>query len=161
MMDQKIESLKLMVSGMAGALMAIFNVNHKYVTVLIILMILDTAFGWMKSFKLRSFESRIAKWGFMGKLVELLLVYILSLLDWAFNINSMLADIGVLYYGIVEIASIIENIHEGGLADLPPGLVELLRKLKYSASKTLVKKIHQAITSVLGLDKDPPDDEKQ
>lgn len=154
MLDGKIETVKIAASGTIAALISASGAKYEYVTVLIILMGADTALGWLKGRKNHSWKSAIAKWGFAGKIVELGLVYLLVRLDWAFNTDGFLANIGVFYYGIVELASIVENINDGGLATLPPGLVDIVRKLKYSAGKIVMEKIKKIIASTIGIDLD-------
>lgn len=164
MPDGKIESFKLIVSGGFAWLVTALGADYKYVSVLILLMVADTLLGWLKSFKTRSFKSAKAKWGFSSKIIELGLVYILGRLDWAFGTSGWLGNTGVIYYGIVEMASMVENIHDGGLATLPEGLVELLRKLKFNTGKLLLAKCKQAAASLLGVNADTlnvNDDEKK
>lgn len=159
--NEKLIAIKLYISGVISTSIVAFGADYKYLTLLLVLMLADTVVGWLKGFKLGVFSSARAKWGFAGKIVELGIVYIMGRLDWTFGTGHWLANTGALYYGIVEIASIIENIQEGGLAVLPAGLSEFIHKLKYSAGKALVTKLGRAFITALGITPETPQEQDQ
>lgn len=153
MFDGKAESLKIIISSIAAGLINALGGNYRYLLVVWGLMVCDTALGWLKAKKLGSWKSKTARWGAAGKIVELMLIAIMGALDWALG-TGFLMSAGIFYYGIVEFASILENINDGGLTVLPTGLVDVVHKLKFSAGTVLVQWIKKMITDAVGIDVD-------
>lgn len=122
---------------------SIFGQSYKHIVVLLILMLIDTIFGWVKGFKQKNWTSKRARWGATGKIVELILISLLYMVDWIFGLKFTV-QIGLYYFIIVEIASIIEN-YTGINDNLPKGFTELLVKIKFNIGTSFVKKVKSVI----------------
>ncbi len=151
MFDGTVESLKLFMSSIIASGVTLMGVSFKYILVLIVLMIIDTTFGWVKAKKLHKWKSGAARWGFIGKIIELTFVGMLYLLDAAFEI-TFLEYMGVFYFGACEIASIIENYAEIN-NNLPEGTEEIAEKIKFSIGTVITKKIKNTLTDLIGNNK--------
>ena len=100
-------------------------------------MAIDTIIGWLVAKYNHDWQSSKARWGFIGKVVELMFVAMLYLLDWLFNLDS-LKYIGITYFIICECASFVENVAKIN-NNIPDGLVEILKALKNSIGTNIVK----------------------
>ena len=152
MFDGTVESVKLFASSLIASGVALMGASFKYIFVLIILMIIDTAFGWVKAKKLKKWKSGSARWGFIGKIIELIFVGMLYLLDAAFYI-TFLEYMGIFYFGACEIASIIENYAEIN-ENLPDETVEIAEKIKFSIGTSIMRKIKNILNDLIGNDKE-------
>ena len=133
------ESIKVFVSTVIASGISIFGVSFKYILVLAFLMIIDTAFGWTKSIKQGEWKISTAKNGFIGKIIELTFIGVLYVLDWIFEID-MLKYMGVFYFGICEIASIIDN-YSAINGNLPDGISYILNRVRKGVGVYIIKKI--------------------
>ena len=155
-MDAKIEGLKGLLATYIGLIALIVGESYKHIIVLLLLMAVDTFIGWIKGFKLKKWKSNKARWGAIGKFVELLIIACLYGLDWVFDMD-MLKYIGIYYFGICEIASIFENFAEMG-GNVPDGMVALLKEVQYSIGTESVKKVKDLSEKIFGSeDKDDKD----
>lgn len=145
-MENKIEIIKLSISSFIGIMASFLGETYKHLMILVILMIIDTTFGWVKGFKHNNWTSKKAKWGVAGKIVELMLISLLYILNWIFNLN-FIVYIGLYYFIAVEIASIIEN-YASINGNLPKGLVELLKKLQFNIGIAFVSKIRDIVDKI-------------
>jgi len=145
MFDNTAETIKLFFSAF---LAAVANSNYKYVLVLIILMTVDTIFGWVKGRKCKKWNSRAARWGAVGKIIELMFVGTLYVLDWVFGLD-FLKHMGVFYFGVCELASIAENYAEIN-NNLPEAIPDILKKLQFSIGTVLVNKVKNAVGAMFG-----------
>lgn len=136
MFDINIESVKLFFSTAVATGISLIGSSFKYIIVLIALMAVDTIFGWVKGKKQGAWRSDIARWGFAGKIIELIFVGILYLLDWTFS-TDFLKYAGIFYFGICEIASMVENYSEIN-GNLPDGVSDLIKKIKFSLGTSIV-----------------------
>lgn len=148
MFDGHVESFKLFVSGIISGGIALIGTSFRYILVLIFLMIIDTVFGWVKAKKTNSWKSGAARWGFTGKIVELMFIGVLYLLDAAFGI-TFLEYMGIFYFGACELASIVENYAEIN-ENLPEGTVETVKKFQFSIGTAIVKKIKNIFEDLIG-----------
>lgn len=149
MFDQKTEALKLTASGAAALMARFLGVNYKFVVLLFVLMIFDTLLGWLKAKKLGIWKSSQARWGFAGKIVELMLVALLYLLEWAFGVGFFV-NTGLFYFMICEIASMAENIAEGKLNNnIPDEAVKLIEKLQYNVRTGMIKQAKATIEALI------------
>lgn len=146
-MDNNIEISKLSFSTITGIFASFFGATKKHIILLLVLMCIDTIFGWVKGFKKGEWTSKRAKWGIGGKIVELILISLLYLLNWVFKVE-FLVYIGLYYFMAVEIASIFENYAEIN-GNLPKGFVELLKKLQFSIGTLIVSKITNFIDKII------------
>ncbi len=142
-MDNNIESIKIFLSTAFAGGVSLIGVSFKYIVVLILLMFVDTIFGWIMSKKNGEWKLSTAKSGFIGKIIELIFVGVLYLLDWIFE-TDFLKYLGVFYFGICEIASIVEN-YSGINKNLPDGFTEIINKLKFNFGNFAIKKIFEKI----------------
>lgn len=142
-MNMKIESIKAMTAAAMGGFSLLIGASYKHIAVLLLLMAVDTVIGWIKGFKLGEWKSSKARWGAIGKIVELMLIGCLYGLDWLFEIEC-LKYIGIYYFGICEIASMFESFAEMG-GNVPKGMVELLRGVQYNVGTEVVKKVKRII----------------
>lgn len=138
-----IELIKVAISYMAAFFAAHFAGSGKHIAVLICFIMADTFIGWLVYIKLGQWQSSKARWGFVGKIAELILVALLYMLDWLF-VTDCLEYIGIYYFIICEGASIIENISKIN-SNIPQALVELLQSVKNSAGTELVKYVKRLI----------------
>jgi toxin secretion/phage lysis holin len=145
--DNRIEGVKLGVSLLSGVFLRFFGGTAKEITVLLILIATDTAFGWVKAVKLGNWKSRDARLGFMGKIVELILLGCLYALDWVFE-TDILKYTGIYYFGICELSSILENYSQIN-GNLPDGIAELLKSFRESIASRLVKKIKEFMDKIM------------
>ncbi len=146
MVDEKIEALKFSIGSILGITASFFGETHKHIIALIILMCIDTIFGWVKGFKNGNWKSKKARWGIAGKIVELILISLLYILNWIFEVN-FIVYIGLYYFIAVEIASILENYAEIN-GNLPNGLVDVLKKLQFNIGTAFVQKIKDFLDKV-------------
>lgn len=146
-MDNNIEISKLSFSTITGVFASFFGSTKKHIILLLILMCIDTIFGWVKGFKNREWTSKKAKWGIGGKIVELILISLLYFLNWVFKVE-FIVYIGLYYFMAVEIASIFENYAEIN-GNLPKGFVDLLKKLQFSVGTLIVSKITNFIDKII------------
>ena len=152
MFDGNVESVKLFFSGLIAGGAALIGASFKYIIVLIILMSVDTIFGWVKAKKLKKWKSGAARWGFIGKIIELIFIVVLYILDAAFE-TDFLKYIGIFYFGACELASIIENYAEIN-GNLPEGAVEVAEKVQFSIGTVVMRKIKNIIDSFINNDKE-------
>lgn len=146
-----IEGIKIGAGAMVAMLMDYFGVDYKYIIVVLCSMAIDTVLGWLVAFKKGEFKSSKARWGFVGKIVELMFIAMLYLLDWCFEIN-FLAHTGITYFIICECASIVENVANIN-NNIPEGLVQALAALKTSVGSGIVKKAKEIIDNISKEDK--------
>lgn len=152
MYDEKIEYFKILVSSSVAFFYKIFGGSIKVFGGLCILMSVDTIFGWIKSKHKGQWQSQIARWGAAGKIIELIFIGVLYMLDWVFNVDY-LKYFGIYYFGICELASILENLAEIN-KNVPEGLVELIRKTQFSIGTAIVTKVKNVIQSVINIKED-------
>lgn len=157
MFDGSVESVKLFFSGLIAGGAALIGASFKYIIVLIILMLVDTVFGWVKAKKASKWKSRAAKWGFIGKIIELIFIVVLYILDAAFGI-TFLEYMGIFYFGACELASIIENYAEIN-GNLPEGTLEVVKRFQFSIGTAVVKKVKKVFNSLIGTDEEDKKDE--
>lgn len=137
------EITKLSIASTLGVFASIFGETHKHIIALIVLMIIDTIFGWVEGFKKGEWVSKKAKWGIAGKIIELLLISLLYVLNWVFKVD-FIVYIGLYYFMAVELASIFENYAEIN-GNLPNGFLELLQKLQFNVGTLVVNKVKNFI----------------
>lgn len=145
-MDSNIEGAKITLASFLGIFASFFGTTQKHLILLIILMSIDTIFGWVKGFKKENWTSKRAKWGIAGKIVELMLICLLYFLNWVFKVE-FIVYIGLYYFMAVEIASIFENYAEIN-GNLPKGFVELLKKLQFNIGTLAIQKITDFIDKI-------------
>ena len=155
MFDGTVESIKLFFSTLVASGVALIGVSFKYIIVLTLLMIIDTAFGWVKAKKIGKWKSGAARWGFIGKIIELMFVGVLYLLDAAFNI-TFLEYMGIFYFGACELASIVENYAEIN-ENLPEGTIEITEKIKFSIGTVIMQKIKKILNRFIDNDEEDND----
>lgn len=137
-MDSYTESIKLFAAAVISSGVSLFGASFKYILVLVFLMIVDTVFGWIKSRKLSQWKISVAKSGFIGKIIELMFIGVLYLLDWIFE-TDFLKYMGIFYFGICEIASIVDNYSKIN-GNLPEGIADVINKAKMGMGNFLVSK---------------------
>ena len=142
-MNSDIEIAKLSLASFLGVFASVFGETHKHIIALIVLMVIDTIFGWIKGFKKGEWTSKKDRWGIAGKIVELLLISLLYVLNWVFKVDFMVY-IGLYYFISVEIASIFENYAEIN-GNLPKGFLELMQKLQFNVGTLAVSKVKNFI----------------
>ena len=140
-MDKNTEMLKVTISGIITAIISILGSNYKLVILLLVFMAADTLFGHLRAIKDSKWTSNNARWGMIGKLVELILIALMYVCEWTFGID-WLVNIIVLYFILCEGASIIENVIRGNLnQNVPKELLDILLKAKQNAVTTITKEI--------------------
>ena len=148
MFDGSVESFKLFISGIISSGAALIGTSFKYIAVLAVLMTVDTVFGWIKAKKIKKWNSNNARWGAIGKILELMFIGVLYILDAAFGI-TFLEYMGIFYFGACELASIVENYTEIN-GNLPEGTVELIKKFQFSVGTAVMKKIKNIFDRLMG-----------
>jgi toxin secretion/phage lysis holin len=139
--DAKMEAVKVLLGGIATAVFKILGGNYKIVIVLMCFMVADTVLGWLGAAKKGEWKSKNARWGAVGKLVELIIIALMYLCEWAFDVSWLISTVTV-YFILCEGASIVENIVQYHLNDnVPESLVEVLKKAKGSVVSEIVKKV--------------------
>lgn len=140
-MDSRVETIKLVFGSMTSFFIAVFGSNYKLIVLLLIAMAFDTLTGHLRAIHEREWTSYSARWGLVGKLIELVLIMLMYICEWTFEI-TWLVNIVVTYFVICEVASIIENIVNGNLNEnVPKEIVEILSKVKNNFVSVLIKKI--------------------
>ena len=143
-MHLKTETIKITLGSVTSGVMGLLGSNYKLVVLLIAVMAVDTLFGHLRAVKGKEWTSNEARWGLIGKLVELVLIALMYLCEWTFDIGWLVNAV-VTYFIICEGASIAENIVKGHLNDsIPSEIVEYLETLKSNAAssfKEWLKKI--------------------
>ena len=151
MFDRSVESIKLFISSVVAGGAALIGASFKYIIVLVILMAVDTIFGWVKAKKINKWKSGAARWGFIGKIIELMFIGVLYMLDAAFE-TEFLKYLGIFYFGACELASIVENYAEIN-GNLPEGTLELIKKMQFSIGTAIMQKLKNIFSGSLGNDK--------
>ena len=124
------ECVKLTFGALSSAVIALFGSNYKLVILLLCLMAIDTLFGHLRAVKDKKWKSYNARWGLIGKLVELVLISLMYMCEWTFGIN-WLVNVVVVYFAICEGASIAENIVKGQLnSNVPTETLDFLERMK-------------------------------
>jgi toxin secretion/phage lysis holin len=140
-LDAKFETVKVAVGGLFAVALKCLGSNYKIVIVLMCFMVADTVLGWLGAAKKGEWKSKNARWGAVGKLVELIIIALMYLCEWAFDVSWLISTV-TMYFILCEGASIVENIVQYHLNDnVPEGLVEVLKKAKGSIVSEIVKKI--------------------
>ncbi len=140
-MDAKIELIKLAIGSAATTVLHSLGANYKIVVLLICFMAADTLLGWLGAIKRGNWKSKNARWGAVGKLVELIIIALMYLCEWAFAIDWLISTV-TLYFLLCEGASIVENIVNNHLNDnIPAGLVDILEKAKKNFVSVVLKRI--------------------
>lgn len=140
-MDAKIELIKLAIGSAATTVLHSLGANYKIVVLLICFMAADTLLGWLGAIKRGNWNSKNARWGAVGKLVELIIIALMYLCEWAFAIDWLISTV-TLYFLLCEGASIVENIVNNHLNDnIPAGLVDILEKAKKNFVSVVLKRI--------------------
>lgn len=148
-MDLKMETMKIIVGSAISSFIGLLGNNYRLVILLMVIMAVDTILGHLRAVHNKNWKSYNARWGFIGKLVEIILVALMYICEWTFNIN-WLVNVVVIYFLICEGASIVENIVQGHLNEnVPEALLEVLGKIKTNAVTSIVQKI----SKLLGDDK--------
>ena len=142
-MDAKIELIKIAIGSAITTALHCLGANYKIVVLLIVFMVVDTLLGWLGAIKNGTWKSKNARWGAVGKLVELIIIALMYLCEWAFAIDWLISTV-TLYFALCEGASIIENIVNYHLNEnIPPALVEILGKAKKNVVGNIVKRIRK------------------
>ena len=152
MFDGTAESIKMFFSAAAAAGAALVGASFKYIAVLALLMTVDTIFGWVKAKKLKNWSSGAARWGAIGKIIELMLIGVLYMLDAAFG-TEFLEYMGIFYFGACELASIIENYAEIN-GNLPEGTLDFVKKLQFNVGTAVMQRIKKAFYGLMGIDRE-------
>lgn len=140
-MDAKIELIKLAIGSAVTTVLHSLGANYKIVVLLICFMAADTLLGWLGAIKRGNWKSKNARWGAVGKLVELIIIALMYLCEWAFAIDWLISTV-TLYFLLCEGASIVENIVNNHLNDnIPAGLVDILEKAKKNFVSVVLKRI--------------------
>ena len=151
MFDGSVESIKLFISSVVAGGAALIGASFKYIIVLVILMAVDTIFGWVKAKKINKWKSGAARWGFIGKIIELMFIGVLYMLDAAFE-TEFLKYLGIFYFGACELASIVENYAEIN-GNLPEGTLELIKKMQFSIGTAIMQKLKNIFSASVGNNK--------
>lgn len=146
--NTSIEVLKVSISAFVAYIIAHLGASYKYIVVLLVAMAIDTIMGWIVAKYKHQWQSSKARWGFVGKVVELMFVAMLYLLDWLFAIDT-LKYIGITYFIICECASFVENVAKIN-NNIPEGLVELLKTLQSGVGTGIVKWAKKTLNKLTG-----------
>jgi toxin secretion/phage lysis holin len=139
-MNIRYEIGKITFSSISTFVLALLGENYKLIFLLLCLMLVDTILGHLRAVKINNWKSYNARWGIIGKLIELVLVALMYLCEWTFNID-WLVNVVVIYFSVCEGASIIENIVKGKLNEnVPRETLNFLLKLKANIV-TIIKKM--------------------
>lgn len=140
-MDAKIELIKIAIGSAITTVLHCLGTNYKIVVLLIVFMVVDTLLGWLGAMKNGTWKSKNARWGAVGKLVELIIIALMYLCEWAFAIDWLISTV-TFYFLLCEGASIIENIVNNHLNEnVPTSLADILEKAKKNFVGVLIKKI--------------------
>lgn len=145
-----VEVIKVSVSAVVAYIMSHLGASYKYIVVLLFAMAIDTIMGWLVAKYNHNWKSSKARWGFVGKIVELMFVAMLYLLDWLFAMDT-LKYIGITYFIICECASFVENVAKIN-NNIPAGLVEVLKTLQSSVGSNIVAWAKKTLDKVTGDD---------
>ena len=151
MYDEKVETLKVFSCGVTAFVYKALGGSAKIFIILCILMLVDTIFGWIKGIHNKNWSSKTARWGFSGKIIELIFIGVLYALDWALEVDY-LKYFGIYYFGICEFASVLENLAEIN-NNVPEGLVELIKKTQFSIGTAIVNKVKDIISKFIDIDR--------
>jgi toxin secretion/phage lysis holin len=143
MLNVKTQAIKAAASTFLAIILKCLGKNYKIVLVLLCFMLADTFLGWLGAAKNGVWCSRNARWGAVGKLVELIIIALMYLCEWAFCIDWLISAV-TLYFLICEAASIVENIVNYGLnANIPSSLITILQGSRSSLVSDLIKRISE------------------
>lgn len=144
------EAFKVGSSTMIAYIVCRLGASWRHIAVLLAFMAADTLIGWLVAAHLGKWKSSVARWGFAGKIVELVFVAMLYLLDWLFGTDT-LKYIGIYYFIICEGASFVENIAKVN-KNIPKGLVDILKAAQSSAGSGIVKLVKKYMDKLGGDD---------
>lgn len=147
MIYENIEKLEIGIGNFLEATASIFGETNKTIIALILLMIIDSTFGWIKGFKTGKWTYMKARWGIAGKIAELILISLLYILNWIFKVE-FIVYIGLYYFITCEIASILENYTTIN-KNLPNGLIDILKKLRFNIGAFLVNSLKEFLEKTL------------
>lgn len=149
-MDYKIEAEKLILSMTASlaAAAAGNSLSARLLILLLLLMLFDTLLGWARALKNKEWKSSKARWGSIGKLIQLGFVSFAYTLDWVFGID-VLKYAFAAYFCLVEVGSICENAYYMGV-EIPLEWVEVAKKSKNYAGRMVLDKAKAVITAMKG-----------
>lgn len=140
-MDAKIELTKIAIGGAISTVLRYLGANYRLVVLLLVLMVVDTLLGWLGAIKNGTWKSKNARWGAVGKLVELIIIALMYLCEWVFAIDWLIGTV-TLYFVLCEGASIIENIAGNHLNEnIPSALADILSKAKKNFVSNLIKRV--------------------
>lgn len=140
-MDAKIELIKIAIGGAITTVLHYLGANYKLVVLLLVFMVVDTMLGWLGAMKNGTWKSKNARWGAVGKLVELIIIALMYFCEWAFAIDWLIGTV-TLYFILCEGASIIENIANNHLNEnIPTSLADILEKAKKNFVSNIIKRI--------------------
>lgn len=146
-MDFSIESVKLSLGVFIAIVASHLGGTQRQVFVLLFLIGLDTVVGWIVAKKKRCWSSSKARWGFVGKIVELMFISMLYLIDWCLGC-SFLKYVGIYYFGFCEVASVVESVAKLN-SNVPQEAVEILMEFKKSFSNIIIKRIKVVLESLI------------
>jgi toxin secretion/phage lysis holin len=139
--DTKTEVVKVAVGAVVTTVLDCLGTNYKIVVVLMCFMVADTVLGWLGVAKKGEWTSKNARWGAVGKLVELIIIALMYLCEWAFAVDWLIKTV-TMYFILCEGASIVENIVQYHLNDnVPEDVVDVLKNAKGSVVSVIVKKL--------------------
>lgn len=127
-MTLRIEVLKVTFGTLSSAAIALLGENYKLVTLLVTLIILDTLLGNLWAKAENEWKSTIARKGIYSKLCELVLVALMYMCEWTFEIN-WLANAVIIYFSVCEGASVLENMGKFN-SDVPQEAINFFAKVK-------------------------------
>lgn len=131
--EGKIEAFKITIGSLTSFAMCVFGQNYRLIIFLLAIMIVDTLTGHLRAIKDKSWTSFNARWGVIGKTIELVLIALLYLCEWTFELKGIV-DVVIVYFMLCESASIIENVVKGRLNDnIPSEVIDILTKMKSNA----------------------------
>jgi toxin secretion/phage lysis holin len=106
-----------------------WDLDFRVLYLLLILMFIDVLTGLMKAWHQGNLWSRKGMFGFMRKILILLVILAASIMDEIFAMGGVIAGATLLFFCISELISIVENAEAMGVP-VPPALKDKLAVIR-------------------------------
>lgn len=153
-MDKTIDGIKLAIAVIGGIIASALGGTDKLIYMLLFMVCTDLALGALKGAKNKGFSSSIFFWGLINKAIIFVVVALMVQVDNALGKIGFLRNAFLVWFGICEGASIIENSAALGIP-WPDGLLKVLVQVRKGFSINLSKIVQKIIEEYI------PDEKKE
>jgi len=123
----------------------IADLDFRVVYLLLILMLIDILTGLTKAWHKGNLWSRKGMFGFIRKIIMLLVIVAASVIDEILQMKGVIAGATLLFFCVSESISIIENAEAAGVP-VPPILKDKLSAIHSNSDRSLSKDFSEEFT---------------